>query len=90
MLIAHRNPHERQRLGLLCNGAACGSFDLYHTGLGAGHIHVLNVRLETGANLLQIGVSHWERNREDQRSLALDGRLTGMHQRTRTARACRT
>jgi hypothetical protein len=46
-------------------------FDLHHTGLGAGRMLVANVPLETGANLLQIEVSHWDRNREDLRPLAL-------------------
>ena len=48
VLIAYRNPHEGQRLHLRCNGTACGSFDLHHTGIGAGRILVANVPLETG------------------------------------------
>jgi hypothetical protein len=71
VLIAYRNPHQGQRLRLRCNGAPCGSFDLPHTGIGAGRMLVANVPMETGANFLQIEVSQWDRNREDLRPLAL-------------------
>jgi hypothetical protein len=71
VLIAYRNPHEGQRLHLRSNGTACGSFELHHTGIDAGRMLVANVPLETGANFLQIEVSHWDRNRENLRPLAL-------------------
>jgi hypothetical protein len=77
VLIAYRNPHEGQRLHFRCNGTACGSFDLHHTGIGAGRMLVANVPLETGGNFLQIEVSHWDRSREDLRPLALI--VTGIH-----------
>uniref|UniRef100_Q02BE2 Glycosyl transferase, family 2 n=1 Tax=Solibacter usitatus (strain Ellin6076) TaxID=234267 RepID=Q02BE2_SOLUE len=71
VLIAYRNPHQEQRLGLRCNGTPCGSFDLHHTGIGTGRMLVVNVPLEAGANFLQLEVSQWDRNREDLRPLAL-------------------